>query len=67
MTFVCYIHVDGVMTPHVRLTPAETPHQITDAIAGMMEEWPHFDLIEVYDDEDRSVAKFAPGGAMQVH
>jgi hypothetical protein len=58
-----YIHVDGVLAPHVRVAPLPGREAITETVANLMDEWPSFRLIEVYDSADQPVARFAPEGA----
>lgn len=54
MTFVCYIHVPGSLTPHMRLI--EGPREALGAeLRLLVEEWPLLERIEVFDQLDQPV------------
>jgi hypothetical protein len=54
MTFVCYIHIPGSPTPHMRLIEGSRA-DLAAELRRVIEEWPRLDHIEVYDDLDQRV------------
>ena len=61
MTFVCYIHVPGSLTPHMRLLDGPRD-ALGEELRLLVEEWPQLERIEVYDQLDRPVIDVSPSG-----
>jgi hypothetical protein len=57
-TFICYIHKPGIMTPELRIVACEAHDSLVEVIAAESRTWPDFDLIEVYDEEDKRLLRF---------
>jgi hypothetical protein len=53
-SFICYIHKPGVMTPELRVISCDSdePGVLVDSIWEHVTEWPDFEMVEVYDEND---------------
>jgi len=58
-TFTCYIHKPGVLTPELRVVACPSEDSLKDTILLQMRTWPQFELVEVFDEADKPVYRFA--------
>ena len=58
--FVCHIHKPGVMAAEIRVIVCDRTENIAlaEAILAHIPTWPDFELIDVYDDEDKRLLRF---------
>ncbi len=54
---ICYIHTRGVLAPQVRFLADGSSTQLATGLAKAVNDWPDYDLIELYDEWDRLLAK----------
>ena len=51
--YVVYLHRASSMTPEVRIVSCRTEQDLPETILVESATWPMFDLLEVYDHQDR--------------
>ncbi len=67
LPLICYIHVPGAITPHIRVLSDVTPEQAIQGLARTFEEWPDAARVELYDETDRAVVKYDCALRRRVH
>jgi hypothetical protein len=55
MDYTCYVHVPGKLAPEVRFFSATEEDAISENLAQMVHEWPSYEMIEVFDQDDQPV------------
>jgi hypothetical protein len=64
-SYICYVHTPAAMTPHMRVVTVAAQEDFTKAIKDLLEQWPRFELIDVYDETDRLVLRMAADEAVE--
>jgi hypothetical protein len=66
-TYFCYIHQRGKLTPELRVLSSPTEDDLPDVIFAALPQWPPFEIIEVYDEGDRSILRLSWDGGAGAH
>ncbi|MFN3511547.1 MAG: hypothetical protein ACK41C_00760 [Phenylobacterium sp.] len=53
--FYCYVHRLGVMQPDVEIIASASRRTLTASLFAAMRGWRAFDVVEVYDEENRQI------------
>jgi hypothetical protein len=66
--FACYVHLPGVASPHLRFVTCENRDGLPNGVSELVREWPHFERIDVCDEEGRLLSRFTQedAGALPV-
>lgn len=59
MTFTCFVHRPGAIVPELRFIACDAPWELHQAIEAEMPTWGPYKMIEVYDDGDHPLFRFA--------
>lgn len=65
--YVVYIHRPTALVPEMRVVNVDSIADLPDAIRDTAHEWPAFDCIDIYDEEDMSVMRVVAGGLASTH
>jgi hypothetical protein len=61
MTFTCYLHRPGVVTPELRIVACASEDLLPDAILAEVGDWDACESIDVYNDADEPLFRFTNG------
>jgi hypothetical protein len=59
LTFLCYLHKPGALTPELRVVTSPSLDDLPDAISNALPAWGDFEMIDVYDDSDHRLFSFS--------
>ena len=59
LTFLCYLHKTGALTPELRVVTCPTVDDLPDILSQALPTWGEFETIDVYDDRDHRLFSFA--------
>lgn len=60
-SYICYIHTPNSLTPQMRVVTVGHDRDVPEAILDALEEWPHFEVIDVYNERDEAILHLAAG------
>lgn len=58
LTFLCYLHKPGAMTPELRVVTCRSLDDLPDMISRELPTWGEFETIDVYDERDHRLFSF---------
>jgi hypothetical protein len=58
-TYTCFLHRTGVLTPELRVVTCEPTDDLPERILAEARSWPAFDVLDVYDEDDRQIYRFS--------
>lgn len=66
-SFACYLHKPGVITPEIRFITVDEAAELPEAVSHMLSTWPHFETLEVMDEDGEPFFRIGPeqGAATQ--